>query len=135
MLPGRCLQGKTVMVIDDEISVTRLIYDTLNWHGASIHVAHSGSQAYERLRSGRYDLIICGRLFPGLTGHSLYRLLESWMPAMNHRYLFISSESTTARTWQFFSQAGAEFLRKPFGIRDLLEAVDRLFNRTLQQDS
>ena len=135
MLPGRCLQGKTVMVIDDEISVTRLIYDTLNWHGASIHVAHSGSQAYERLRSERYDLIICGRLFPGLTGHSLYRLLESWMPAMNHRYLFISSDTMTARTWQFFSQAGVQFLQKPFRIQDLLEAVERLFNRMPIQDS
>jgi len=135
MALGRCLQGKSVMVIDDEASVTRLIYDTLQWHGANIKVANSGSEAYEHLRSERYDLIICGRLFPGLTGHSLYRLLESWMPAMNHRFLFITSDVLSARTWQFFSQAGVQFLRKPFRIQDLLEAVERLFSRIQPQGS
>jgi two-component system response regulator HydG len=135
MVLGRCLQGKRVMVIDDEISVTKLIYDTLNWHGANIQVANSGSEAYEHLRAKRFDLIICGRLFPGLTGHSLYRLLESWMPAMNHRFLFISSDVLSARTWQFFSQAGVQFLRKPFRIQDLLEAVECVFSRTQPQDS
>jgi DNA-binding response OmpR family regulator len=135
MVLGQRLRGKTVMVIDDEPSVTRMIYDTLNWHGALIEVANSGSEAYEHLRAQRYDLIICGRLFPGLTGHSLYKLLQSWMPAMNHRFLFISSEVVSVRTWQFFSQAGVQFLRKPFRIQDLLEAVDRLFSRTQPQDS
>src|SRR5262249_399599 len=62
-------------------------------------------------------------------------LLESWMPDMNHRFLFITSGVVSERTWQFFSQAGVQFLRKPFRIQDLLEAVECLFNRTQPLDS
>src|SRR5262245_46181232 len=100
---GKSLQGKSVMVIDDEAHFTRFIYDALNWHGATIQAANSGSDAYEHLRAKRYDLVICGRLFPGLTGQNLYRLLQSWMPTFDHRFLFITSDVVTAQTWHFFS--------------------------------
>ena len=135
MNPGKSLRGKSVMVIDDEAHVTKLIYDSLLWHGASIEVANSGSDAYEHVRSRHFDLIICGRLFPGLTGRNLYRLLESWMPAVSHRYLFISSDVITAQTWQFFSQVGVRFLRKPFGVQDLLESIESLFSQKQPQGS
>jgi DNA-binding response OmpR family regulator len=130
-----CLQGKRVMVIDEDAHLSRFIYETLTWHGASLQIANSGSQAYELLRNKTYDLVICARLFPGLTGQNLYRLLESWMPSMNNRFLFITNEAVTARTWQFFSNAGVQFLRKPYRFQDLVAVIESMFSRSQPQNS
>jgi CheY-like chemotaxis protein len=130
---GRCLQNKSVMVVDDEVHISELVDDVLSRHGATVQISNSGSDAYERLRSKDYDLIICDQLMPGLSGQSLYRLMESANPAMNQRFLFMTGDVITAQAKQFFTQSGVQFLRKPFRIQDLLEAVEGLFSRSQPQ--
>jgi len=134
---GACLQGKRVLVIDDEIHAARFVADVLHWHGAHIEVAGSGSEAYEHLRSKKCDLVICGRLFRGLTGRNLHRLLESWAPPeAKRRYLFITEDAGGAsHAGRASSQADVSLLRKPFRVQDLLEAVDVLFSRNRPHDS
>jgi FixJ family two-component response regulator len=71
---------------------------------------------------------------PGLSGQSLYRLVESGDPSAPDRFLFITGD-VAASNRLFYTQNGAHFLRKPFRIQELLEAVDQLFNRNQRQGS
>lgn len=132
---GRSLEGKTVMVVDDDAHITEIMFDMLTRHGATIHIANSGYEAYERLRSKCYDLIICDQNMPGLSGESLYRLVKDMNPAATQRFLFATGEAITTQSRHLFSQAGVEFLRKPFKIHDLLEAVKNLLLQSQPQDS
>jgi signal transduction histidine kinase/ActR/RegA family two-component response regulator len=131
---GRCLRGKDVMVVDDEVHITEFVYDVLTRHGARVVIANSGSQAYEKMRSKHFDLVVCDQHMPGLSGQSLYRLVESGDPSAPERFLFITGD-VVASNRQFYAQNGAHFLRKPFRIQELLEAVDHLFSRNQQQGS
>lgn len=130
---GRCLQNKSIMVVDDEVHISELIDDVLSRHGATVQICNSGSDAYERLRSKEFDLVICDQLMPGLSGQSLYRLMEAANPVMKQRFLFMTGDVITAQAQQFFTQAGVQYLRKPFRIQDMLEAVEGLFSRSQPQ--
>ena len=66
---------------------------------------------------------------PGLSGQSLYRLLESGDPSAPGRFLFITGDVATSDNRQFYTQNGVHLLRKPFRIQELLESVDQLFSR------
>ena len=132
---GRCLQDKSVMVVDDEIHISELIADVLSRYGANVHVSNSGSDAYERLRTREYSLVICDQLMPGLSGQSLYRLMESTNPSMNQRFLFMTGDVINNQARQFFSHTGVQYLRKPFRIQDLLEAVESVITRSQSQSS
>jgi signal transduction histidine kinase len=132
---GRCLRGKNVMVVDDEIHITDFVYDVLTRHGAHVQIANSGSEAYEKLRNKHFDLIICDQHMPGLSGQSLYRLIESGDSTAPKRFLFITGDVVASDSRQFYTQNSVQLLRKPFRIQELLESVDQLFNRNRQPGS
>jgi two-component system cell cycle sensor histidine kinase/response regulator CckA len=126
---GRHLKGKTVMVVDDEVNVAEFIDEVLTRQGVFVEIAHSGSEAYECFKTKPYDLVICDRHMPGLSGQGLYRLIQDTDPQAARRFLFLTEETVAADTRQFFSGHNVQFLRKPFKIQELLETVDSLFSR------
>jgi len=126
---GGCLRGKDVMVVDDEIHITEFVYDVLTRHGARVQISNSGSEAYEKMRNKHFDLIVCDQHMPGLSGQSLFRLIESGDPSAPDRFLFMTGDVVASDNRQFYAQNGVQLLRKPFRIQELLEAVDHLFNR------
>jgi CheY-like chemotaxis protein len=131
----RLLQNKSVMVVDDEIRISELIYDVLIRHGANVQVAASSVDACERLAEREYDLIICDQMMPGLSGHSLFRLLKSENPERRSLFLFLAGDVITAEARQFYAQPDVQYLRKPFRIQDLVDAVEGLLSRSLPPGS
>jgi signal transduction histidine kinase/ActR/RegA family two-component response regulator len=126
---GKMLQDKSVLVVDDKIQITELIYDVLVRHGANVQVSGSSVDACERLGEKQYDLIICDQSMPGLSGENLYRLMKSDDPVRSPLFLFMTGEVITPQARQFYAQSGVQYLRKPFRIQDLVEAVEGLLSR------
>ena len=131
----RRLAGKAIIVVDNEGQIAELVKETLTRHGATVHIADSGSDAYERFKTQAYDLVICDRHMPGLSGQGLYRLVQDMDPQSTQRFLFVTTDPVPADTRQFFSEHRVHFMRKPFNSQELLNTVDRLFSRDERQDS
>jgi len=66
---------------------------------------------------------------PGLGGESLYRRLKSNAAVRNPLFLFMIGDVITPQARQFYTQSGVQYLRKPFRIQDLVEAVEGLLSR------
>jgi DNA-binding response OmpR family regulator len=67
---------------------------------------------------------------PGVSGQRLYRLSESLNSDLRHRFLFVTGDVVNSETKQFFTQAGVQYVRKPFRLQELVDAVDGLLSRT-----
>ncbi len=121
---GALVRGKSIMVIDDEVTITELIDDLLSRYGAKVDFFNCGAQAFDHLCVKSYDAIVCDQRMPGVNGQSLYRMVESLDPEMARRFLFVTGDVLNDRTKQFFAQTGARYLRKPFRLDDLLRAIE-----------
>jgi CheY-like chemotaxis protein len=126
------LFGKRILVIDDEIQISTLMSDVLQQEGAQIDLANSGVQAVERIKSKRYDLLICDQQMPDLNGERLYRSVESMNPELRWRFLFVTGDVLNEETDDFFNQTGVRFIRKPFRSVELVEAAEQVLSRTQQ---
>ena len=124
----RMLRNMTVLVVDNDMQVSEFIADVLTRHGAHVQISASGAEAYDRIFSTEYGLIICNHLMIGLCGENLYRLMRSTSSA-NQKFLFLTGDVVTPQARTFFAETGVQYLRKPFRIRDLIEAVEDLFIR------
>jgi len=129
------LQGKSVIVVDDESHVSELITDVLSSRGVKVEVFNSGAEAYERLDSRPFDLIICDQTMAGLSGESLFQLLESATTSMKLKFMFITDNPISDQSRKFLVESGVRYLRKPFRIQDLLVAVQDLLSRSPLRDS
>jgi DNA-binding response OmpR family regulator len=64
----------------------------------------------------------------------LYRLIQEIDPEATRRFLFITEDAVAADTRKFFSEHNVQFLKKPFKVQELLEAIDSLFSRNQPLD-
>jgi len=120
--------GRTVLVVDDEDAVRRLVSAVLRRHGFSIIEAANGREALKAL-AGRNDvnLVISDVLMPELGGRELARKLKRDRPEMP--VLFISGYTNQELANEGGSlDADATFLAKPFSSQQLLGAVSTLLH-------
>lgn len=69
--------GPRVLVVDDSITVREAQRSILTRNGYEVDVAVDGSEGWERLQRGRYDLLITDVDMPGMNGIELVRTLRS----------------------------------------------------------
>jgi CheY-like chemotaxis protein len=125
---GMRLVGKDIMVVDDEVHITGLVDDMLTRFGARVQTAHSVAEAFSRLRSGGFDLVVCDQNLPDMSGQGLYGLMAN-VASMPRRFLFITGSGSVKAGNRLEAGAGVDFLQKPFRMHELVAAIDRLLGQ------
>jgi CheY-like chemotaxis protein/two-component sensor histidine kinase len=113
----------SVLLVEDEEGVRRLIATTLEQHGYRV-LAAPGPEEALRMYEGcahRIDLLISDVVMPCMRGPELAVHLRERQPELN--VLFISGYTDPSITNQVVSE-GSHFLQKPFAVDGLLRAVN-----------
>jgi DNA-binding response OmpR family regulator len=80
----------------------------------------------EKIRSSEYSMVILDLLLPDMNGFILSQEIRRVRPTLGNRILFISGILFGQSTIDHLGTIGAGFLSKPFQLRALIEAVDRI---------
>jgi two-component system, cell cycle sensor histidine kinase and response regulator CckA len=112
----------TVLVVEDEPSVLRLVCRLLEADAFTVLAAQNAEEALllARQHDGRIDLLLTDVVMPGTNGIALARAFESERPGIPT--LFMSGYADDAVVQRDIINAGRAFLQKPF-------APDRLTGR------
>jgi DNA-binding response OmpR family regulator len=112
-----------VLVADDESSIRELLSKTLALAEYEVETAQDGRAALDRLRLGRYDLLIADLKMPGLDGLTLIRearRLKSDLPV-----IIITGFSTESSAIEAVNLGVSGYLTKPFRVPQVLAAAAR----------
>jgi PAS domain S-box-containing protein len=104
---------ETVLVIDDEPTVRKLIVDTLEPLGYKLFEAQSGHAAVEKMKlnGGTVDLLITDVIMPGMNGKAAIERIKSRIPKVKVLYM---SGYADERIQQYgIQQSGESFMHKP----------------------
>jgi DNA-binding response OmpR family regulator len=115
-----------ILLVDDEVGVLDLVRTTLETCGYVIDTAASSQEAMEKVRANDYGMVILDLLLPDMNGFLLSQEIRRVRPALGNRILFISGILFGQSTIDQLGSIGAGFLSKPFQLRALIEAVDRI---------
>lgn len=76
------LNGRRILVVDDEAIVRKVMFDVLVAEGASVSCASSGEEAIEKVKhaSEDLDLVLLDWSMPGEGGKETLRWLKDWYP-------------------------------------------------------
>jgi CheY-like chemotaxis protein len=118
--------ARAVLLIDDEGCIRASVSRVLERAGYVVTLAASGAEALVRVRAERYAAVICDLRMPGLSGIALFDQLQQAAPGLAGRILVASGDLSQPDTTVFLERSGAPALLKPYGIRELLEAVGRM---------
>ncbi len=116
---GKRMNGKTVLIIDDEPIVAEGIENLLETEGARTSVAGTGLAALERLRSGlRPDFIILDLGLPEMPGEIVFEEIRRLLPEAP--VLISSGYAEKERVLPLLSDPLSRFIQKPYDLEDLL---------------
>jgi two-component system, cell cycle sensor histidine kinase and response regulator CckA len=119
----------TVLLVEDQEAVRRLLRDYLVNTGCSVLEATNGEEAIRI--SGEYDgaidLLITDVMMPRASGFAVARRLAERRAGM--KIMFISGYAEELENGLESLPAGARFLPKPFARTDLLKNVNDLLGR------
>jgi CheY-like chemotaxis protein len=119
---------RTILVVDDEAQIRRLLTRLLERRGFQVHEAETGEQALQQASSRRYGLVICDVRMPGISGLELYRQLVAQDPELGRRFVFITGDTGSLGA-SGVDTADASVLPKPFTAADLDAVLSRIVSR------
>src|ERR1700693_5480320 len=126
--------SSTILLVDDEDSVQKLLTYPLERDGFRVVPAHDGEEALRKFESEPVDLVVLDIMLPKLDGLEVCKRVraESSVPII----------MLTARDDEFDTVLGLElgaddYITKPFSIREFRSRVRALLRRarTAQRDS
>jgi len=122
--------GQTILVVDDEARIVKLVRDYLERAGLAVLSARDGETALQLARRERPDLIVLDLMLPGMDGLDVCRRLrqESAVPII----------MLTARVEEADRVVGLElgaddYVVKPFSPRELVARVRAALRRASGQ--
>src|SRR4030088_131717 len=116
----------TILVVDDEPQLRRVMRTTLTDLGYLVIDARTGEEAIEKLHQGTPDVILLDLNMPGIGGLETCRAIRvgSDVP------IIVLSVRNTERDKVEARDAGADdYVMKPFGIQELLARIRAALRR------
>lgn len=116
-----------ILVVDDEADVNALMVETLSRAKFSLKAAFNGKDALATLEASEADLLICDLVMPVMNGVDTIRQSRKARPQVKILAISGGTRLGGGPTLDDALAAGADaVLRKPFGARELLSAVNAL---------
>ena len=123
-LPGtdtKALGDKvTVLVVDDDRDMLRLLSDTLTGQGYRVQVADSGEMALASVVASPPELILLDIMMPGMNGYEVLRWLKERETGCDIPIIFLSALNQTVRRVEGLKLGAIDFISKPFQTEELL---------------
>ncbi len=118
---------RTVLVVDDEEDIRRLLRRILQERGYRVLEAARGGEALQAIRENAIDCIVLDAMLPEIHGFDICQRIKA---SQRYGHLPIIMVSAIYRGWRFAedlreSFGVTAFLEKPFKISDVLLAVER----------
>ncbi len=113
----------TLLVVDDEEALCNLIRDALARRGYRVLVATSGPEGVRLYRehAPHVKLVILDMVMPGMDGRAVFEALRAIDPDV--RVLVSSGYMDEGTAANILRRGVAGFLRKPYTLRELVDAV------------
>jgi len=118
--------GAKILVVDDEPGVRKFLKQVLTTGGHNVETVDNAEEALERIKGGRYDLILTDIKMPGMSGIELYKNVQKISRALARRVMFITGDVISADTMGFLSRTEAAHITKPFDIEKLVKDINHM---------
>lgn len=117
----------TLLFVEDELSLARIVQDSLETRGFVVHHAADGARGWELFGEVRPDLVVADVMLPVRDGFALatqIRQADASVPI-----LFLTARAQPADVVQGFELGGNDYLKKPFSMEELVVRIRALLGR------
>ncbi len=120
-----------LLLVEDESALAMIIKDVLEKEDFLVEWAPNGNQGLKLFHEFQPDILVADIMMPQLDGLSMVQQIRQ----NNHQtpVLFLSAKSKTEDVVQGFETGGNDYLKKPFGMEELIVRIKSLLNKDIRK--
>ncbi len=119
----------TILLVEDEVSIQRVVQAYLESEGYRLLLAHDGQEALQILEQHMPDLVILDLMLPGMDGMELAARLRATSATADIYILMLTARSEEADRVAGLRIGADDYLTKPFSPRELVARVQAILRR------
>ena len=123
--------GKTVLIVEDEEPLRRVLRDLLERDGFHVLEASNGVQALDQIDRGAPDVVVLDLNLPQLDGFGVLSRLRSRPATANLPVIILTAQGDEDSEVRVLEGGADDFLTKPFRPRALSARLHTLLNRKI----
>ena len=122
------MNGKIhILLAEDERTLAMIIKDTLDGQGFDVTVANDGEQALTLYRANKPDVLVADVMMPRMDGYELVRRIRK--SDRQTPVIFLTARSAVGDVVHGFEMGANDYLKKPFGMQELIVRIKALLGR------
>jgi two-component system KDP operon response regulator KdpE len=126
------MNSATILIVDDEPQIRRVMRTTLTSQGYAVVEAKSGEEALEKLRAERADLILLDVNMPGISGLDTCRAIRR---TGDVPIIMLTVRNTEKDKVQALDAGADDYVVKPFGAEELMARIRAALRRAAPGES
>jgi len=113
----------SILIIDDEESVTGVVKVVLEKEGYSVSIASNGADGLAKAKELKPDLILMDISMPDMDGYAATEKIKENPDLRDIPVIFLSGRSPSEDGGRSFAKGGLTFMRKPFTNQQIKDLV------------
>lgn len=115
------MANASILVVEDEEKIARLLELELSFEGYQVTKASDGIEALEAYRNGTWDLILLDVMLPGLSGIELLRRIRA--NDFVTPVILLTAKNSVEDKVSGLDLGADDYITKPFQIEELLARI------------
>ena len=116
-----------ILLIEDDVTICRLLKEGLEDESYAVDVAHDGSEGYRTASADEYDVIILDIMLPEMNGYEVCRSLRN--DGNKTPILMLTARDAERDIVEGLDTGADDYLAKPFSFDVLLARIRALLRR------
>ena len=124
---GTALEGKRILLVDDDNDILTSLQAAFEPTGATIDVAANGNKAVELAEKNAPDLVVLDMMLPGRSGFLVLEKIKAKKPRNSKPFVIMITGNQGARHKMFAETLGVnEYFNKPVKLDKLIASAEKL---------
>ena len=123
-------EKKSILVIDDDITIRKLISHHLNLNNYKVYLASNSDEGFDQLKKAEIDLVLCDITMDNMDGYTFCSLVRENEKYRSLPFVFVTAKNTFEDKSRALDVGGDDFITKPFNVDELVLKTKSLIRRS-----
>ena len=119
---------KTILIIEDDISILEGLKDNLEFEGYRIITETNGKRGLKLALEKNIDLVLLDIMLPGMNGYEICRKIKQEYPDLT--IIMLTARGSEMDKVSGLDIGADDYITKPFSLPELLARIRSAFRRT-----
>lgn len=117
-----------ILIVDDMSTMRRIVKNIFKQLGfANLEEAENGKEALDKLKAGKFDLVVSDWNMPVMAGIELLKNIRADAALMHIPVLMLTAEAQKDNLLEAIQAGVSNYIVKPFSAATVKEKLDKIF--------